>query len=193
MERKITREQFLEESLKLFQEKGFKATTMRDIATRLNIEAPTIYNYIPSKQALLDMLVFEIANKFLEGMQFIEQSSYNPGEKLKALINLNVRLTSEYPYQVALLVSNWKHLAPDRMTAFLENRGAYERAFQSIVEAGIQEGLFRNMNVEIATFSILSSIRWLFNWYIQQKEVVNPIELEKQLTEFIFKGIQVGG
>lgn len=193
MERKITREQFIAESLRLFQEKGFKATTMRDIAMRLNIEAPTIYNYVPSKQALLDRLVFEIANKFLEGMQFINQSSYNPIEKLKALINLNVRLTSEYPYQVALLVSNWKHLAPDRMTAFLENRGAYESAFRGIVEAGIREGHFRDMDAEIATFSILSSIRWLFNWYIQQKVQVNPIELEKQLTEFILKGIQVGG
>lgn len=192
MERKITRERFIEESLKLFQEKGFKATTMRDIAQRLNIEAATIYNYIDSKQALLETLLFEIADKFQNGVQHISSSSYAPVDKIKALINLNVRLTTEYPYHVSLLVSDWKHLKEPRKTDFIENRASYEDKVRGMVKEGIDIGALRKMDPEIATFSILSAIRWLFSWYTSKQPAINPIELEKQIIDFVLKGVEEG-
>lgn len=189
MERKITRGQFIEESLKLFHQKGFKATTMRDIAQNLNIEAATIYNYIKSKQELLDQLLFEIANKFQTGIQNISASSYSPLEKIKLLVAMNVRLTVENPYHVALLVNEWKHLEEPRLTMFLENRGSYEHQFQAIVAAGIEQRELRSMELELATNAILSSVRWLFSWYTPEKANLNPIEMEKQMIDFVMKGI----
>ena len=58
------RERFLETSLKLINEKGFKATTMRDIAQKLNCEVANIYNYVDSKQSLLETYLFGISNEF---------------------------------------------------------------------------------------------------------------------------------
>lgn len=190
MERKTTRAQFLQETLKLFYEKGYKATTMRDIARALNIEAATIYNYVDSKQALLDGFLFEIANKFLDGITDIEASSYSPVDKIKALVRLNVRLTSEHPYEVGLLVGEWKHLEAERQAEFLQNRQQYESKFREIIKTGIAAGEIRNMDEEVALYAILSSIRWLFNWYTPEKQALNPIELEKQLVDFILRGIQ---
>jgi len=190
MERKITREQFIETSLQLFQSRGFKATTMRDIAKALDIEAATLYNYIQSKQSLLDELIFEIANQFHRGLSNIYESSYDPVDQLKAIIDLNVRLTAEHPYQVALLVGEWKHLKTERQAEFLAHRAGYERMVQGIIKKGMEVGQLRKMNLEIATYSFLSAIRWLFSWYIIQTERPNPVELEKQLSDFILKGMQ---
>lgn len=190
MERKITREKFIETALELFHEKGFKATTMRDMAKALQIEAPTLYNYIRSKQQLLDDLVFEIAHQFHDGLSDIYASSYSPSEKLKAIVNLNVRLTTAHPYQVALLVGDWKHLKEDRQKEFLDNRGAYEEMVRSIIQEGMDSCELRSMDLEVATYSFLSSIRWLFSWYIAQNDAVNPVELEKQMADFILKGMQ---
>ncbi len=190
MEKKTPKDRFFEETLKLFHEKGFKATTMRDIADQLNIEAATLYNYTESKQAILDDFLFEIADKFTSGIKNIEASTYSPLDKIKALVSLNVRLTWEHPYKIGLLVSEWKHLKEPRLTEFLENRKHYETRVESIVRAGIKEEELRNMNPEIATFAILSSIRWLFSWYTPEKAALNPIEFEKQIIDFILKGIQ---
>ena len=190
MEKKTPKDRFLEETLKLFHEKGFKATTMRDIADRLNIEAATIYNYVDSKQSVLDNFLFEIADKFTVGIKNIEESSYSPLDKIKALVSLNVRLTWEHPYKIGLLVSEWKHLKEPRLTEFLDNRRQYEAKFETIVQAGIEAGELREMNPDIATFAILSSIRWLFSWYTPEKSELNPIEFEKQIIDFILKGIQ---
>lgn len=104
---------------------------------------------------------------------------------------MNVRLTVENPYQVGPLVSEWKHLVEPRLTAFLEDRASYEKQVRTIIEAGIQAGDLRPMELELATNSILSSIRWLFSWYTPEKSALNPIEIEKQLIDFILKGIEV--
>lgn len=190
MERKITRERFIATALELFHEKGFKATTMRDIAKVLQIEAATLYNYIRSKQQLLDDLVFGIAHQFHDGLSDIYASSYSPLEKLKAIVNLNVRLTTAYPYRVALLVAEWKHLEEEQQQEFLQNRGSYEQMVRDIINQGMEIQELRIMDLEVATYSFLSSIRWLFSWYIEQGHSVNPIELEKQMADFILKGMQ---
>ncbi|MEM7372577.1 MAG: TetR/AcrR family transcriptional regulator [Bacteroidota bacterium] len=191
MERKITREQFIEESLKLFHQRGYKATTIREIAQQLNIEAATIYNYIKSKQELLDSLLFEIANKFQSGIRNIATSSYSPLEQIKLLIAMNVRLTVENPYHVSLLVNEWKHLDEARLLEFLDNRNSYEQQFQAIIAAGIEQKELRPMELELATHTILSAIRWLFSWYTPEKAHLNPFDIEKQMIDFVLKGIAV--
>ena len=177
-------------SLKLFHEKGFKATTMRDIAKALNIEAATLYNYVKSKQEILDQFLFEMADSFLKGITDIEQSSYSPIEKIKAIIALNVRMTVANPYKIGLLVGDWRHLASPRLEEFIENRNQYEALFRSIIRAAIEAKQIRPMDEEVAVQAILSSIRWLFSWYTPEKSAWNPVELEKQLMDFILMGIQ---
>lgn len=189
MERKTNRKQFYHEALKLFHEKGFKATSMRDIAQKLDIQAATLYNYIKSKHEILEVLLFEVADKFKNGIEDISQSSYSPTEKLKAVIGLNVRLTVEHPYQVSLLVSEWKHLQDEKKMDFLANRDSYEASLKQIIQAGMEQGEIRSMNLEIAMQAILSSIRWLFTWYSVEKGSLNPVELEKQMVDFILSGV----
>ena len=58
----------------------------------------------------------------------------------------------------------------------------------SIIEEGIQQGQLREMDAKFATFMIFSSMRWLFNLTTDNKDI-NPIEIEKQLNDFIFCGI----
>lgn len=162
---------------------------MRDIAQRVNVEAATIYNYIPSKQALLDQFVFDMAEKFYQGMSLIEASSYSPIEKLKAIIGLNVRLTIENPDKIALLVNEWKHLDEPRLNEFVKNRNAYEDKLRKIIKEGIKKKELRKMDIELMLNSILSSIRWLFLWYNTDRSGINPFELERQLTNFILFGV----
>jgi len=194
MKVQIRRERFFSESLKLIHEKGYKATTMRDIAKQLDFKVANVYNYIESKQSLLESYLFGISGEFHKGIDHIIESSYSPKEKLKAVITLHVQLTSQKPYEVALLVNEWRNLEDkdgrNKLNDFLEERTAYESKVRRVVKEGIKSKQLRSMDLEIATHAILSSVRWLYNWYLEHSDSVNPIELEKQLTDFIFKGME---
>jgi len=65
------RKRFFLIALQLINKKGYKAMTMRELATALDCDVSNIYNYIKSKHALLEQLLFEISNKFHHGISVL--------------------------------------------------------------------------------------------------------------------------
>lgn len=182
---------FMERTLKLIYEKGFKATSMRDIAKHSNFEVPNVYNYIASKDVFLEGYVFKIFEEFNGYMNDILESSFSPKDKLKYVISKHVQFTIKEPYQVALFVYDWRSLTEPKLSEFKMLRRDYQQKVGGIIALGIEEGQFRPMNVEMATFLVFSSLRWLFNIIINEDGVnkINSVELEKQIADYVFGGI----
>jgi len=53
----------------------------------------------------------------------------------------------------------------------------------------MEANVFKEMDVDIATAVILSSIRWFYDKYTQKGTSLNPIELERQIVDFVFHGV----
>jgi len=164
--------------------------TMRDLANEMECKVSNIYNYIKSKQGILDKLLFEISQKFHDGIQDIENSSYGPLEKLKAIISLHVRMTVDHPYQIQLLTFEWRHLETKRKAEFIKLRELYEHKLRSVLQAGLENQELEFNDPEFSMHCMLSSIRWIYSWYSPEKvSGMNPIEIEKNMTDFILNGL----
>ncbi len=185
---KSRRTEILECAAKLFREKGYKATSMRDIAKAVGIQGASLYNHIDSKQDLLVELLMFIANLFTKEMDEINKSSLTPVDKIKRLIGLHVRYTEEHTDSISIITSEWVHLEEPVLSEYLDLRAAYERKFEKIITNCIKEGSFEKVNPKIALFSILSTLRWLYSWYSKQKNI-NPIELEQQMIHCLLTGL----
>ncbi|RKR14922.1 TetR family transcriptional regulator [Maribacter vaceletii] len=187
---KITkRERFLETSLKLINEKGFKATTMRDIAQKLNCEVANIYNYVDSKQSLLETYLFGISNEFHAAIDTIIESKVTSEEKLRLIIRTHIDLMVKKPYELALLVNEWRNLKEPKLGSFLAERVVYENKVKVVIQEGVEEGVFKNLDLEIVTYTFLSTLRWLHDKYTDHNLDINPDKIEKQISEFVFSGI----
>ncbi len=189
MIKSVKRERFFTESLKLIHERGFKATTMRSIADRLNFEAANVYNYINSKNELLETYLFDIQNEFLYALDNILDSSYTPKEKLRLVISSYIQITSKRPYEQALLVNEWRNLKEPRLQEFIDRRKEYENKIKLIFQEGIAQGQFKDIDGEIATEILLAALRWLYKKYIGATVKINPLEIERQLIHFVFDGV----
>lgn len=184
------KEEFIQESLKLIHRKGFRATTIRDIADTMDCDVANVYNYIDSKQGLLESHLFDINDEFHTQVDLIISSSYSPIEKIKKLVSLYVEITMTRPFEAALLVNEWRNLKEPKLTEFIKERESFERKVKKIIIEGIKDGALRQMDPALATYSILSSVRWLFNKYAGKKVKVNRVEVERQIIEFVLKGIE---
>jgi len=182
------RERFFNESLKLFHEKGFKATTLRDIADKLDCEVPNIYNYIKSKQSFLEVCLFEVSADFHKGIDEIIQSSYTANEKILEVIRLHVRFSAQRPYEMSLHVNAWRNLKEPQLGKFLSERKAYEQKIQLIIKEGMKKGLFQKMELEVSTNLLLASVRWLYNYYVGGESKINALDMEKQISDFVLRG-----
>ncbi len=173
---------------RLFRKRGFSATSVRDIAREMGMEASSLYNHIKSKQELLSSLLLDIAHTFSEGMESIETASIPAYQKLERLVALHVRISVEKTDAVSLVPSEWIHLDTDSIKQFLALRDEYDKTFKAILSACIKEGSIKSVNVDLAAFSILSSLRWLYSWYSKNQNI-NIVELEEEMKSYLLKGL----
>ncbi len=155
----------------------------------MDCDVSNVYNYIDSKQGLLETHLFAINEEFHENVDQIIESSYAPKDKIKKLISCYVDLTVSRPLESSLLVNEWRNLKEPKLSKFIKARESFERKVKKIIIEGISEGAFRQMDAELATFSMLSSVRWLFNKYAGKKIKVNKVQVEKEIVDFVLNGL----
>lgn len=180
---------FYNVALKLIHEQGFKATTMRDIAKAMDFEVANVYNYTESKQAILENFLFDIADDFNDGLRDILNSSYATIDKLKQIISLYCNLPAQKPFQIGLLITEWRNLKDEKMKQFLDDRKWHKDQIIQLIQKGIEEGEIKKCDPYIITQTMLSSFNWLYTEYAIREGELNPVEIENQITAFIFDGL----
>lgn len=174
---------------KLFRKKGYSATSMQDIAESVGMKAASLYNHIGSKQEILEELLGRIAQGFTNGLQEINGSTLDPNQKLEALVSLHVEMTFKFSDSIALNTGEWIHLEEPALSKYTKQRTSYEKAFKKILDQCKKEGAIDDkINTEIALYSILSSLHWLYSWHNRNKKV-SKIELDHQLKKVLLKGL----
>ena len=78
--------ELIEKATKLFAEKGFVASSMRDLAHEMGIEAASLYSHIHSKEEMLEIICFKKADQFLAALDEVNDIYFNAEEKLRMVI-----------------------------------------------------------------------------------------------------------
>ena len=181
------KEEIVRVAAQLFKEKGYTAVTMSDIAAKMGIKAASLYNHITSKQDILDAVIISLAEAFTNGMQSIKSSNNNTIDKLKQIIQLHVKLSSQNSYAMASLNNDWMHLE-ERLDYYKKLRVEYEDDFRTILVDGITASDIIEANPEVMLFSILTTLRSLYIW-IPKKEDLNLEEFTTTLYQILIEGI----
>lgn len=184
-----TKKKIFEEAAQLFQEKGYLAASMRDLAQRVGLQVSSLYSHIGSKEELLHKICFDSARAYLEGMKGVEESNASPSEKLRQLISLHIQLATTDLTSVTIFNDEWRHLSEPYLKEFLAIRKDYEKRFSRILQQGIEAGELVDMNVTVCLFTILTSLRWLHRWY-PEKRGISVKSLEAEILRFLFEGIK---
>lgn len=188
-EDKKSKRQFIQETAALlFREKGFAATSMRDLAKAVDLQASSLYNHFPSKQEILWEICRENADRFLEGMKAIEQQYLSPTKKVEALIRLHIQIATSDATSVTSFNDEWRQLTEPHLSSFRQMRKDYQDRFRIIIEEGIASGEFRPIHPMVALLTLLSSVRWIYDWYQTNKKLTTN-DLETQLSELVLKGL----
>lgn len=186
MELAITKKQhIINTAADLFKEKGYAATSIRDLASKVGLEPSSIYSHIKSKEDLLTEICLSCATRFSNGMNEIFFQDITERKKIKALIHLHLEIAYENPASVTVFNDEWKFLHEDAMAEFLESRKDYEKKFKKILTDGKKNGKFSFENEDIAFNIIIKMLSWS---YVAIKKY-NKESLETELTKFIIKAL----
>jgi len=181
------KDEIIQTSAILFKKKGFSAVTMRDIAKAMGIKAASLYNHIKSKQEILSEIIISLAEQFTKEMKVIRNSDETSIDKLKQIVALHVNITTNNPFGMASLNSDWMHLE-NELDYYLKLRKNYENDFRNIIEKGIEENELFSGNSEVMLFSILSTLRSLYIW-LPKKEDLDIEKFTNELSLILINGI----
>ena len=187
---KTKRQVIFEAAAKLFRDKGYSATSMRDLAETVHLKASSLYNHIGSKEEILRDICFENAHRFHEGMWEVEQMEGSAAEKVQTLIRLHIRIATEDITSVTAFNDEWRHLSEPHLSEFKAMRRDYEYRFQAIIEEGIRNGVFKKLDAFTVLYTIFSSVRWLHDWY-KPERAITPEALQEQIVALLMRGLSI--
>ena len=183
------KEQIIDAAAKLFKEKGYAASSMRDLAQVMGMEASSLYSHIKSNEEILESICFGMADKFLSAIEEVNDIYFNAEERLRMAIRNHVLIITSHPDHSAMFIKEWRGLTEPKLGQFKEKRHRYEQQFRHILEAGENEDVFERVDKKFATLTILSAVNWINEWY-HPEGGMRPEEIAKKLSDFIMTGLQ---
>ena len=184
--RERRREEILHAALDAFRERGYYATTLGDIAERLDVRKSALYHYFPDKEAIL----YECHKESLGELErILEQarSLPDPREKLRHIIREHVRVMTD-TLQGSPLAFEVTALSEERQSEIISARDRYEREIRRVLTQGIDEGIFRELDPKVAVFALLGAINWIARWYRPEGNL-HAAELGFQFADHLIDGI----
>jgi len=100
-------DQIVHQSAMLFYQKGFQATSMREIASRLDIKAASLYNHISGKEELLAKIIMRLANEFVDHIQQTASENSYAVNQLEAIIQHHILINIHKYESLAILNNEW--------------------------------------------------------------------------------------
>lgn len=160
---------------------GYEATTMKDIAASVNLTAASLYHHFRNKDELLLAVLEDGLNRTIALIDPIAKSDKPNVEKLAEMIRVHVTNVTEHTVVGAAMVFEIRALMNPRITAikqseellafagrrdaFFARRDTFEGLFRQVVQAGIESGEFRPVDVGIFVKTVLGAQNWVGVWY----------------------------
>jgi AcrR family transcriptional regulator len=183
------KELILRKAAAMFREKGFAATSMRDLAESVGIEAASLYNHIRSKNEILEAICFDVANKFNSNMDAIDVSAPKSISKVETLLRFHIRQMIECYEEVYVSDREWKHLEEPYLSNFQNQRRNYRKKFAAIIEEGMNKGEIRRIDAPTAVLIILHAVSGIESWH-RSKAKINAQELEDNMVMIMIDGLR---
>jgi AcrR family transcriptional regulator len=172
----------------LFKSKSYSASSMRDLAERVGVEAPSLYNHIGSKSELLQAICFKVGNTFIEQIEQITNSEYSIVHKIETIIRFHISMMAENFDEIYVANHEWKHLKEPYLSDFLNIRRNYEKSLVQLITTGIENKELQPINPYVAVLTILSAVRGLEFWQ-RNKKNISKQELENHMVNLLLNGI----
>lgn len=183
------KEIIIAEAAKLFREKGFSATSMRDLAEHVGVEAASLYNHISSKAEILQEICFKVANQFMSHIEEVDNSPQSAIAKIEAILRFHIRQMVEHYEEVYVSDREWKHLTEPYMQNMQSQRRAYRQRIALIIEEGIRRGEIKAIDAPTAVLIMLHAVSGIESWHRSTKKIEGNM-LEDNMVMILVEGLK---
>jgi len=146
----------------LFAQKGYRATTVREIADAAGILSGSLYHHFDSKESIGDEILSGFINEVLANYRDALDAAPDPKAALEQIVHSTSRTLSQHRAALAMLQNDWAHFAGQARFAYLPKAlREIERIWIEQLELGKRAGMFRPDLDARLTYRLLQDVLWV--------------------------------
>lgn len=151
---------------RLFKEKGYRATTLEDIAAAVGMLKGSLYYYIRSKEELLYLVVRDPIRQAYNRLDDIVNAALPVRVKIAQAIENHMTLYHQHYPHIAVYLHDYHHLMQQLQQNVIETPKHYQRLWAVLLQQGVDAGELRSdLNVKVSGYAILGMCNWVYRWY----------------------------
>lgn len=155
----------LDHAARLFRDRGFERTTVRDLAREVGILPGSIFHHFQSKDEILRIVMRESIILNLARVRAALAEAHGPVESLRALIESELwAINGDTGEAWTVLVREWRSLSDAGQANILELRDEYEALWLSVLEQAHDQGLLQSQPFVLRRL-LVGALSWTVNWY----------------------------
>lgn len=185
------KDKIIDESVQLFDSKGFSETSVQDIVDALNVTKGTFYYYFESKEQLLMNIQTMYIDDLLEKQrQILACHEGDFRTAVTEVMRLLIREIKANGRKANVFFRELVNLSPENLEVIKGKRQEFRMKLQTVVSAGIESKAFRqDLRADMVTFAILGICNWTYKWF-NPNGPVSDEQLAETYIELILGGIE---
>jgi AcrR family transcriptional regulator len=182
----------LSTAAEIFSKRGFRATSMKEIAAAVGMSKPTIYHYFSSKEELLVRLYSDVLDESLDAARETVAAAPTPLDAIRDLIASRVAYTCRNQALLKVCFEEEHELPADLAKEVLERRHAFEDFFGDALAAHLaaHPDVLLGMPPKIYVNMCLGAVNWCYKWY-RPTGPSTPEEIGRQIAASLTAALDV--
>lgn len=184
----LTRERILATSAQVFNRRGYRGTTLDDIARALGVTKAALYYHVKNKEEILFLchqLAMDIA---MDGFRRAWTVPASPDDQLRIALTHYIEAMADQLKGTVVLLEQGA-LSPRLHAQIVERRDEYERTLRGVITQGIEAGVFAPCDPKIVGFALLGALHWIPKWY-RPTGAKSPKEIAAQFADYLVRGLR---
>jgi len=161
----VTEKAIRRAAVEVIAEHGFEAASLRLIAKEVGIQAPSLYNYIKSKEQLLFDLLKEPLVSMIAEYKAGAEHLPDPFDRLQLFIGVHLNFHLDFTQEVFIGNMELRRLKRPHYKVVTGLRDEYSLMLTKIIEEGAKAGQFQVDDARVTTFALLAMLSGVCNWY----------------------------
>jgi len=181
-------EHILRTSARIFAEKSYHSTSMRDISRETSVSLSGLYHYCKSKEELLFLIQDHCFGRVLERLEERIKGVADPFEKLKIFIDNHLSFFAANMAEMKVLSHEAESLEGDLHKHVSTKKDKYAKLARRILRE-LQEAQAVNTRVDltVATYALFGMMNWIYNWY-DPRGKLSVAQLVDNITRLFLRG-----
>ena len=182
----------LRNAARIFAEKNYHSTTMRDISRATNVSLAGLYHYCKSKEELLFLIQDNCFGRVLERLEERLCEVEDPLSRLRIFIENHLAFFAANMAEMKVLSHEAESLAGDLHTHVTTKKDKYTKLARRILkEIQQQQESGSQIDLTVATYALFGMMNWIYNWY-DPRGKLKVSELVDNVTRLFLHGFVAG-